>query len=197
MLSSELGTILAISNLQQQTYMKLIQAMKQVKSLLVKADDLRTKIAAHSAHLSIETPVYKEQATIIQGWLQSHEDLMQEIAKLKVAITRTNLVTNVTIELGEKQVTKSIAEWIVRRGDSSDKKGTAMLDLQAWKALTDRNLREGQVPSSSGGPTTPVTIVRCYDPIKRDQKVALYQSEPQTIDATLEVANAITDVIFS
>ena len=45
----------------------------------------------------------------------------QEIARLRVAITRTNLATSVTIELGGKPVTKTLAEWIQRRGDKKKK----------------------------------------------------------------------------
>ena len=43
--------------------MKIIEALKSVKELQVKADDLRKKIAAHSAHVTIETPVYPDQNT--------------------------------------------------------------------------------------------------------------------------------------
>ena len=169
--------------------MKIIEALKLTKSLQVKADDLRKKIANHSAYLSIETPVYKEQSIQVREWLQAHSDILQEIAKLSTNISRTNLATSVTIFLGEKKVTKSITEWIIRR------RLLANLDLQAWQSLTDRNLHEGQVPSSSGGPTTPVTIVRCYNAAERDNFITLYKSEPSTIDSSLEVVNATTDLV--
>ena len=94
--------------------MKLIEAMKQVKSLLVKADDLRKKIGQHSAILSIETPVYESQDKQVSDWLQAHGDIMQEIGSLQVRIAKTNLATQVTIKLGEKNVLKCITEWIAR-----------------------------------------------------------------------------------
>lgn len=175
--------------------MKLIEAMKQVKDLLVKADDLRKKINGHSAHLSLETPVYKDQRAQVEAWLQAHEDITQKIAELQVSIARTNLTTSVTIAIGEKQVTKTITEWIVRRGNGKNKQGTALLDYAAWQQVSDRGLREGSVPSSQGNEPTKVTIVRCYNPELRDKKLELYRSEPSLIDGALEVANAITDLV--
>lgn len=170
--------------------MKLIQAMKSAKELLVKADDLRKKIAAHSAHLNIESPVYKEQAKEVQGWLQAHADIMQEIGRLRVAIAKTNLATVVTMNVGGANVSKTITEWIVRRTVS------APLDALAWSGLTDRNLREQDIPASNvGGAPTQVRIVRCFDPKQRDERVMVFKDEPGLIDRTLEVVNATTDLI--
>lgn len=164
--------------------------MKQVKDLTNKASDLVEKIKLHCADLDIETPVYPDQRKQVSEWLQAHADILTNISKLRVAIQRTNLATSVTIELGDKQVTKTIAEWIVRRRD------LAPLSLAAWSALTSRNLREGAVPSSNPGAVArEVKIRRYFDPVERDNKVALFKSEPSLIDATLEVINATTDLI--
>jgi hypothetical protein len=171
--------------------MKLIQGMKLVKELLVKADDLRIKIAAHSAYLSIETPVYPEQTKQVNAWLQAHEDIMQKIGQLRVAIARTNLATPVTIKVGETVVVKTITEWIARRKD------LAPLDMKAWQGLTDRNLKEQKLQPTPDSPVTSITIVRCYDPVKRDNRISTYKAEPGLIDSTLEVVNATTDLIES
>lgn len=169
--------------------MKLIQAMKQVKLLLVKAEDLRKKISVHCAHSSVETPLYGDkQREQVAEWLQAHSDVLKEILRLRVAIQRTNLATEVTIELGGKNVTKNIAAWIHRRRDLSS------LEMQAWQSLTDRNLREG-VMKTSQGEQVEVKTVRNFDPVQRDTKVELYQSEPALIDSTMEVINAVTDLI--
>lgn len=163
--------------------------MKQVKDLTVKAEDLRKKIALNSAHGSIETPTYgKRQKEQVSEWLQAHSDILKEILRLRVAVQRTNLLTNVTIELGGKQVTKTIAEWIHRRRD------LAQIEGQAWAALTDKGLKEG-ILTNTLGEKVEVKIVRNYDPVERDTKQELYRSEPSVIDATLEVTNAVTDVI--
>jgi len=168
--------------------MKLIEALKQIKDLQRKAADLEDKVSKHSAYLSIETPVYKNQKTQVSEWVQAHSDLLKEILRLRVAIQRTNLVTPVTIELGGKSVTKSIAEWIHRRRD------LAGLEAQMWSKLTDRSLREGTIKQSTDQ-LVEVKIVRCYSPEERDFALNLYQSEPTLIDSRLEVINAITDLI--
>ena len=168
--------------------MKLIEAMKQIKRLQEKASDLRDKVAKHSADLDFETPLYSDQRKQVAECLQSHSDIVKEVLRLRIAIQRTNLATNVAIELGGKPVTKTIAEWIHRRRD------LAKLEQDAWSKLTDRNLREGTVMQSTGQHKE-VKIRRYFDPQERDNKLDLYRSEPSAIDATLEVTNAVTDLL--
>lgn len=168
--------------------MKIIEAMKQVKDLTRKADDLRTKIGSHSADLDFETPMYENQKLQVSGWLQSHSDILKEILRLRVAIQKTNILTPVTITIGDVNVTKTIAEWIHRRRD------LAAMEQQAWRQLTDRGLREGTVTQSTGQ-LKEVKIRRYFDPLVRDQKVEEFRSEPHLIDSTLEVVNAVTDLI--
>lgn len=170
--------------------MKLIQAMKKIKDLTKKAEDLRDKVSKNCSHLSIENPTYGEgQKAQVSEWIQSHHDVLKEIQKLRVGIARTNLATAVTIELGGHQLTKSISEWIHRRRD------LAKLEMDMWSKLTDRNLRESDVQTVQGGPVTKVRIVRHFDPAERDGKMELFRSEPSIIDANLEVVNATTDLI--
>lgn len=168
--------------------MKLIQAMKLVKDLAEKAEDLRRKVARYCVDLDYETPTYENQANQIAEWVQSHTSIIQEIASLRVSIQRTNILTPVTIELGGKQVTKTIAEWVHRRRELSQ------LDYAMWSGLTDRNLKEGTVVTSSGEKKE-VHLRRYYKPAERDQKLELYRSEPSLIDSTLEIVNATTEVI--
>ena len=76
--------------------MKLIEAMKQIKDLQRKAEDLRKKIAVHCVDMSYETAVYPDQRAQVGSWLQAHGDIVKEILRLRVAIQRTNLATPVT-----------------------------------------------------------------------------------------------------
>jgi hypothetical protein len=85
-------------------------------------------------------------------------------------------------------VQKTIAEWIHRRRD------LATMQSSAWKALTDRNLKEGWMRESTGTERK-ISLVRCYDPEERDRMIDLYDSEPMAIDSRLEVVNAITDLM--
>lgn len=174
--------------------MKIIEAMKQVKDLTRKADDLRKKVQEHAADLDVHTPVYEDQTGQVAGWLQAHQDITREILRLKVAIQKTNLQTEVTIELGGKGVTKPIAAWIHRRITLAE------MDRKVWESLGHMEklgkLREGVLQGPTGdSPAREIKVRRYYDPATRDKKVDLYKSEPTTIDGSLEVANAVTDLI--
>jgi hypothetical protein len=169
--------------------MKLIQAMKKLKDLAVKAEDLRAKVGQFCADLTIETPTYTDQKAQIDSWIQSHSDILKEILRLRVALQRTNIATPVTIVLDNQPVTKSLAEWIHRRRD------LAKQEQEMWGRLTDRNLKEQNLQTTPGGAVTEVRIRRYYDPQLRDQKRDFYRSEPSRIDADLEVVNATTDLI--
>lgn len=168
--------------------MKLIEALKGIKEHQRKAEDLRSKIAKHSAYLDYETPVYKEQEKQVARWLQTHSDILKEILRLRIAIQRTNLQVEVVIEINGKSVNKSIAEWIHRRRD------LATLEMEAWSKLTDKGLREGEMRQSTDNVQV-VKLKRCYDPEERDINVDVYSNEPHLIDSRLEVVNAITDII--
>lgn len=170
--------------------MKLIEAMKKLKNLNVKATELRQRVGQNCADLTIETPLYgADQKSTVDGWIQAHSDVLQEILKLRVAIQRTNLATQVPIELDGKFVTKSIAEWIHRRRD------LAKVEQEMWVKLGDRNLKEQNLQTTPGGPVTEIRIRRYFDPKVRDFKISALAAEPATIDATLEVINATTDLI--
>lgn len=168
--------------------MKLIEAMKKLKDLQVKAADLQAKVAQHCSNLDIETPLYADPRSQIAEWIQAHGDILKEVLRLRVAIQRTNINTPVTIELGGVQVTKNIAEWIHRRRD------LANTEMQVWAKLGDRGLKEGTINSTTGGEPRMVKIVRHFDPKERDARVDMYRSEPSRIDGTLEVVNAVTEL---
>src|SRR5271166_955428 len=171
--------------------MKIIEAMKRVKQNGEQIADLQAKIGQFCANLNFETFTYgtpAETSAKISEWLQSCTDLSQENVRLLTAIQRTNLATRVTIVLGDRSVTKNISEWVWRR------RQYAVIDLNTWAKLTDRNLKEGQGQNSSGTPVE-VKIVRHFDPERRDKMVAMFKSEPHEIDAALEVINAVTDLV--
>ena len=169
--------------------MKLIQAMKQLKQLVIKAEDLREKVGKFCADLSFETPTYPDQRATVDGWIQAHSDVLVQIEKLRLAIQRTNMATLVTIDIDGKQITKPIASWIHRRKDLAEWEGLM------WAKLTDRSLKEQNVQTAPGGAVTEVRIRRYYDPALRDAKRDLYRREPSVIDGALEVVNATTELI--
>lgn len=170
--------------------MKIIEAMKQIKANTQKVVDLQKMIADNSAVLSHETPRYgkDKQQAVLEGWAQTIFDINQDSMKLLMRIQKTNLATPATITLGDKQVTKTLAEWVWRR------RAYANSDLKTYLSMTDRGLRETTVPQSTGEQQK-ITIVRFYDPEKRDKMVELFKAEAFKIDAALEVVNAQTDLL--
>jgi len=171
--------------------MTIIEAMKKQKANLVKLSDLQGKIALYSAHTSLEassTPYGDKTYEKVDEWTKACESITQENARLALAVQRTNLETLVTITLGGREVTKCIAEWVLRR------RTYANLDFQTWSRQTDRNLKVGQAPGSQGAPVE-VKLIRNYDTEKRDKHMQMYQMEPHEINSKLEVVNATTELV--
>ena len=168
--------------------MKLIEALKGIKDLQRKAEDLRSKVASNCAHLSNEKPVYPDQEKQIEAWVQSHNDVVKEILRLQIAIQKTNLATMVVVNIADKSVEKCIAEWIHRR------RSLAGLQESIYRGMSDRGLREGTIEQSNGSKVD-VHIKRYYSPAERDNHINVYSNEPSMIDAKLEIVNAITDLV--
>lgn len=172
--------------------MKIIEALKSIKMLEQKCSDLRKKISDNCCQYDYETPVYTDEGTQrqqIQEWMQSHHDSVKEILRLRTAIQRTNLATEVTIDLGNGSVTKTIAEWVHRRRD------LAKLEQSMWSVLADGQRREGRIQIQGASGEKQVTIRRYFDPAERDQKIEFFRNEPMKIDSTLETVNATTDLL--
>lgn len=174
--------------------MKIIEGLKKIKDLQRKAEDIRKKIATYCASLDSEVPEYgtvEQQTKQVSGWLQSHSDILKEIEGLRVAIQRTNLLTEVPIEIVDgKFVTKTIAAWIHRRRD------LAKLDGLAWQGLTNRNLKPQNYKADGTEEIKIANVRKYYSQQERDFKVEEYASEPSRIDSTLEITNATTDLII-
>ena len=171
--------------------MKIIEAMKKIKDDQRKLSDLRDKITKYAADMDHGDPTYPDQKKKVRGWLQAHEDISQEIGKLRAQLQLTNVTTEVTIEVGGNQVTKTIAEWISRRRDM------AKQDADAWYALDKlertKTVHDARLQKPDGS-VVDVKVRRFYDPEERDNRLDMYQSEPSLIDARLEVVNAVTDL---
>jgi hypothetical protein len=169
--------------------------MKQIKDLRQKADDLRDKVARFGADQDIEAPTYgteQDQREQVAQWMQAHRDILKEILRLRVAIQRTNLATPVEIELDGHRVTKSIAEWIHRRRD------LAALEAEPYQRASARagQIRSGHIETTSGE-RREVQVRRYFAQAEYDARIEALRSEPLKIDGTLEVVNAVTDLIES
>ena len=169
--------------------MKIIEAMKQTKYLRQKVDDLLGKIAGHCSDYEHMTAIYDNQKDQVSSWVQMAEDTVKEILRLRVAIQRTNIATEVSIQIGDKSVTKNIAEWIHRRRD------LAKLNLDIWAALRSDEKHKFMAYKDASGEDQVSNLRLYYDPKQRDEKKDIFKQEPSLIDGALEVKNAVTDLI--
>ena len=168
--------------------MKIIEALKQIKYLVKKAEDLQGKLALHSADMEFDNAPFPDMKLKVKEWVQGHTDIVREIGRLRYRLQKTNTNTQLTIHLHGVEVTKSIYEWIQRRKDLSK------LELTGWSKLTDRNLKDGQFSQTNGQMGT-IKMRRYYDPQEKEVKVTQLQQEPHLVDAALEIANCQTDLV--
>lgn len=168
--------------------MKIIEALKSLKYLSKKADDLQIKLQQNCADMEFDTPLFPDMKNKIDEWLQAHGDVVKEIGKLRFRLQKTNVMINVTIRLNETDVSKTLFEWIQRRKD------LANMELKAWQKLTDRNLRDGQF-AQSNGIMNQIKMRRYYDPAKKERYVNMLSLEPTLIDSALEIANCSNELV--
>jgi hypothetical protein len=168
--------------------MLIIEGLKDIKAVLRKMEDLRNKIQKYCADLDIQSLAYPDQKKQISEWLQAHHDLALKMTELKASIQATNLATQITIKVGENDVTRSIAEWVIRRREIID------LEVQAWSRLSERGLQDNQIRTQAGD-TQVVKVRRYYDSAERDKQMEILTQEKTNIDKALEIANATTKLV--
>lgn len=168
--------------------MKIIEALKQIKYLTKKCEDIQQKLAIHSADMEYENPPFPDMKAKVSEWVQSHGDIVKEIGKLKFRVQKTNVLTSVSVPLDGITVTKTIYEWIQRRKDLSK------LELNAWEKLTDRNLKDQNYQQTTGQQSL-LKMRRYYDPSEKEKRVLQLKAEPVCIDTVLEITNCTTDLL--
>lgn len=177
--------------------MKLIEAIKKIKEIDQQVNSVSQKLAENSADLEHHNPAYgsvEEQTKQIQAWLCQAHDLLELKENLKYRISKTNNATMVTITVGGKDITKSIAQWMTRRRE------TAIAEASVWTSLFQRPkmLRPESIEclDAAGNPAKKISNVRRYFNVKQaDEKVQTFAQEPSMIDGKLEVVNAITELL--
>lgn len=169
--------------------MKIIEALKELKAMKARQTDLIQKINRFSAHMTMDTPSYPDTKAQVSSWLQSLRDTNLEIERLALAISHTNNVTTVTLELDGKTISKSITAWIVRR-----REGIAF-EQQGLSQLTNKNLKPALVKAAAGEDQVMNSVVLNFDTAEKDKKLALLMAEQTAISTALEIINATTDIV--
>jgi hypothetical protein len=171
--------------------MKIIEALKTIKANNIKVSDLVAKIKNASAIRSDQTSPYgdlKKSTQQVDSWLDMVRQTLRENEVLTRRIHSTNNSVTVAIEIGGQTVVKTIDEWLTRRKNGVDQQ------IAAFLALTDRGIKEEFV-SQPDGTRVPLTIVRHYNPVQRDDMLATLAQEKFLIDSRLEIVNATTDLV--
>lgn len=169
--------------------MKIIEALKTIKLNRQKIADFQQRISKLAATTNLETPQYGEdQKKQVEALVQSCHDLGQDNIALTIRIQKTNLATPVSIDLGDKTVTRTIAEWVARRREY------AGADFTTYSMLSDRGIKEGHIAVPGQTEKVEIKIVRHFDVAARDAKLDQLRAEPILIDSALEIINAVTDL---
>lgn len=168
--------------------MKVIEALKQIKYLAKKSEDLQGKIQLNCADMEFNTPLFPDMRSKMREWLQAHTDVVREICSLKYRIQKTNVLTKLTIQLDGNDVTHTIYEWIQRRKDY------CKMELAAWNKLTDRGCVDSRIQQPNGT-VAEAKMRRYYDPEEKEKKTKALSQEPFLIDAALEMINCTTDLL--
>ena len=172
--------------------MKLIEALKNLKTIEKRIEKNCGQIGEYAAYVSVETPAFEteerqrqEVASLVQGNL----DLAKEFLRLKTAIESTNLGT--MVEIGNRK--HSISELITIRRTSG--KFTTMTHNALTPKVAMNRLQ--QVYQKQGGvnPMEPAKLIALYSEADKNKALRDYEEFFSAIDGKLEVVNAETELL--
>jgi len=167
--------------------LKVVQALKELRIIEKKTNHNNVEITRLASGTSIEKPIMgseREQMTEVTSLLQANTDLFNRYLDLKTGLEKTNLATIVTIG----GVTKTVSEWLVIR------RKLGKMQTESLMALNDKEGQHRLRGQDRPGELS-VQIVRYYDEKDRMRNLAAHRDRIESIDGTLEVVNATTDVI--
>lgn len=177
--------------------MKLIEALKNLKTIEKRVDKNCEQIRQYAAYVSVEQPAFEteeRQRQEVQSLVQANLDLEKEYIRLKKSIEHTNLTTKVTI--GSKEYT--ISELITIKGATKGKQGAGRFRTNTYNALHPQAAlqRLQQVFSQRGGvdPTNPAKVIPLYKEEEKNKQLREWDEFLSQIEGKLEVVNAETDL---
>lgn len=170
--------------------MKLIEALKNLKTIEKRIHKNAEQIGQYAAYVSVEQPAFEteeRQRQEVASLIQANADLEKEYLRLKVAIEVTNLRTTVTINGKTNSISELIA---IRRGVGKFRERTYQA-LNASSAL-QRMQQSYNKGIDAQNPPRVVALYREEDKIKALRE---WEEFTSAIDGKLEVVNAETDLI--
>lgn len=172
--------------------MKLIEALKNLKTIEKRIEKNCQQIGEYAAYVSVEQPAFEteerqrqEVASLVQGNL----DLTKEYLRLKTAIEFTNLNTKVTI--GQQE--NSISELITIRRTSGKFTTMTLNSLQPARAM--QKLQQVYQRQNGVNPMEPAKVIPLYNEADKNKALREWDEFFSAIDGKLEVVNAETDLL--
>ena len=156
--------------------MTILDGLKKIKILTKKADKKAARIAENCCSFEGEEPLYDVRVLI-----QSHNDLLLEISKIKSQIQRTNAATMIP---DTKYSGHSIAELITHRHSVLPQRIAVLKSLS--KAHKEN---EGRYENPKR------KVVMHYVPKEREDSIDKYEDEILEIDAILDKCNMTTELV--
>jgi hypothetical protein len=170
--------------------MKLIEGMKKLKVLEKKLDRNAEQIQMYASAPSNEKPAFgdeKEQKAKVQGLIQSSKDILAEYMELYQRVTKTNLITTVTIGT---RTFKLVDLLVLRRGQA--KRMAKSFSALNTSYADGRIASMGRVTQPGEKPPVPV---RFYNESEKMEAMQDWMSLQDEIEQRLEVINATTDLV--
>lgn len=169
--------------------MKIIEALKNLKTIEKRIAKNAESITEYSAYVSTETPHFEtldRQAEEVERLLQANIDLETEYLRLKTAIETTNLA--VTVEFGDRRHTISELIGIRRKTAGFRRQTLGALNPQKAMARMKENYNKGI------DTTNPPRIVLAFKEQKKIREFTDWDNFVSSIDGRLEVVNAETEL---
>jgi hypothetical protein len=172
--------------------MKLIEALKNLKTIEKRIDKNCQQIGEYAAYVSAEPPAFEteeRQRQEVTSLVQGNLDLAKEYLRLKTAIEFTNLNTKVSI--GQRDNT--ISELITIRRTSGKFVTMTHNALQATKAL--QKLQQFYQRNNGVNPLEPAKVIPLYSEADKNKALREWDEFYSAIDGKLEVVNAETELL--
>lgn len=169
--------------------MKIIEALKNLKTIQKRMEKNCAEITQYCAYVNTETPAFEteeKQRTEVAQRIQANMDLEAEYLRLKKAIETTNL--NIKITIGSR--TYTITELISIKRVLGKYHAATYSALNPNAAMTRLN----EVFRKGIDGTNPARVVVLYKEEEKNKQLRDWEDFMSQIDGKLEVLNAETEL---
>lgn len=174
--------------------MKLIEALKNLKTIEKRIDKNCQLIADYSAYVSSETPVFEtheKQQKEVESLIQANCDLEKEYIRLKMCIDHTNLNTKVQL-LGKNLTISELVtlQRLLNRNTNFRQKTYNSLNMSKAQVKLQQVFNQKGVDAQN-----PARVIPVYSEAEKNKALREWEEFTSQIDGKLEVVNAETELL--